>query len=71
MNESNRSIISKLFYILVESLTHCHGCNYIIYNYEVNFFIEFPLENVFNYCCKNNIPVMNTQTNKINIPLIL
>ena len=70
MNESNRSIISKLFYILVESLTHCHGCNYIIYNYEVNFFIEFPLENVFNYCCKNNIPVMNTQTNKINIPLI-
>ena len=70
MNENNRSIISKLFYILVESLTHCHGCNFIVYNYEVTFFIEFPLENVYNYCCNNNIPVINIQTKVINIPLI-
>ena len=68
MSESNKSIISKLFYILVESTTHCQGCNNNIYNYEVTFYIEFPLENVYNFCIKNGIPVLNQ--NKINIPLI-
>ena len=68
MSESNKSIISKLFYILVESMTHCQGCNNNIYNYEVTFYIEFPLENVYNFCIKNGIPVLNQ--NKINIPLI-
>ena len=69
MGENNRSIISKLFYILVESVTNCKRCNFNIYNYEVTFFIEFPLENVYKYCCNNNIPVIN-QNNKKCIPLM-
>ena len=68
MSESNKSIISKLFYILVESITHCQGCNNNSFNYEVTFYIEFPLENVYNFCLQNNIPVLNQ--NKINIPLM-
>ena len=68
MSETNRSIISKLFYILVESITHCQRCNSNIYNYEVTFYIEFPLENVYNYCCKNNI--QTKINNKIIIPLL-
>ena len=70
MNENNKSIISKLFYILIESITHCLGCNNDIYNYEVTFYIEFPLENVYNYCLNNNIPTINSEDNKIHIDLI-
>ena len=32
MNENNRIIISKLFHILVESITHCQKCNNDTYN---------------------------------------
>ena len=70
MNENNKSIISKLFYILIESITHCLGCNNDIYNYEVTFYIEFPLENVYNYCLNKNIPTINSEDNKIHIDLI-
>ena len=70
MNENNKSIISKLFYVLIESVTHCLGCNNDIYNYEVTFYIEFPLENVYNYCLNNNIPTINSEDNKIHIDLI-
>ena len=69
MNDYNKSIISKLFYILIESRTHCQGCNSDIYNYEVTFYIEFPLENVYKFCQNNNKPVINPQNNKICIPL--
>ena len=68
MNENNKSIISKLFYILVESITHCQRCNNDNYNYEVTFYIEFPLENVYKFCCTKNIPV--NFNNKIVIPLL-
>ena len=57
-----------MFYILVESMTHCQEYNKNIFNYEVTFYIEFPLENVYNFCLQNNIPVLNQ--NKINIPLM-
>ena len=70
MRETNSSIISKLFFILIENLNNCQGCHLISYNYEVNFVIEFTLENVYNFCCKNNFQIINTQTNKIIIPLI-
>jgi hypothetical protein len=68
MNENNRSIVSKLFNILVETIMHCQKCNNDIYNYNVTFYIEFPLENVYKYCCIKNIPT--NINNKIVIPLI-
>ena len=68
MNENNRSIISKLFHILVESIIHCQKCNNDIYNYNVTFYIEFPLENVYKYCSIKNIPV-NINNKKV-IPLM-
>ena len=49
-----RSIISDLFYLTIETKTKCSNCNNIKYNFQVNFFIEFPLEEVNKYLFINN-----------------
>ena len=41
-----RSIISDLFYGVLETKTKCLGCQNIKYNFQVYYFIEFPLEQV-------------------------
>ena len=38
------------------------------YNYQVSFYLEFPLETVYKFCNTNNIPTINNN-NRINIPL--
>ena len=43
------SIISNLFYFTIETKATCKGCNYTKYNFQVNPFIEFPLEEVNKY----------------------
>ena len=44
------SIISDLFYGIMETKSKCLGCGYIKYNFQVYSFLEFPLEQVNKYC---------------------
>ena len=44
--KNNNSIISDLFYATNCNLTKCNFCNKIIYNYQIYFFLVFPLEEV-------------------------
>ena len=44
-----RSIISDLFYFIIETKAQCFGCNQIKYNFQVSTFIEFHLEEVNKY----------------------
>ena len=49
-----KSIISKLFYALNCNLTQCSNCSTITYNYQIYFFLIFPLEEVRKFKLKNN-----------------
>jgi ubiquitin C-terminal hydrolase len=42
----NHSIISALFYFTNRTSTKCLGCSQIKYNFETNFFLIFPLEEI-------------------------
>ena len=57
------SIISDLFYGIIETKSHCQGCQKIKYNFQIYSFIEFPLEQVNKYCFnkgyRNNINTNN------------
>ena len=44
--KTNRSIISDLFYAMNCNKTQCGNCNSISYNYQIYFFLIFPLEEV-------------------------
>ena len=61
------SIISHLFYGIVEIKSQCQGCKYIKYNFQIYSFIEFPLERVNQYCFntgkRNNYYNMNNNQN--------
>ena len=48
--ETYNSIISKLFYGILEIKSQCQGCKNIKYNFQIFPFIEFPLEKVNQYC---------------------
>ena len=48
-----RSIISDLFYFTIETKSQCCGCNKIKYNFQINTFVEFPLEQVNKFCYEN------------------
>ena len=60
--KENQSIISDLFYGINCNNTQCCNCNRNIYNYQIYFFIVFPLEEVRKF--KNN-----NQMNFINQPV--
>ena len=60
------SIISDLFYGLMETKSKCLRCNNIKYNFQVYSFLEFPLEKVNQYCYntgKRNNYIMNNNKN--------
>ena len=57
----NQSIISDLFYGVNCNITQCCNCNANIYNYQIYFFLVFPLEEVRKF--KNN----NFLNNPVNI----
>ena len=61
------SVISNLFYGLMETKSQCQGCNIIKFNFQVYSFIEFPLEKINEYCFrtgKRTYYNMNMNNNK-------
>jgi len=48
-----RSIISNLFYGVIEIKNQCTGCNYTKFNFQIFNFLEFPLEQVNIFCFQN------------------
>ena len=44
--EDNKSIISDLFYGVYYTITQCQNCKTISFNYQIYFFLIFPLEEV-------------------------
>ena len=48
-----KSIISELFYGVLETKCKCTGCQAIKFNFQVYSFIEFPLPEVNKYCYNN------------------
>ena len=48
-----KSIISDLFYGVLETKSQCCGCKNIKYNFQIFSFLEFPLEQVNIYCYQN------------------
>ena len=62
-NSTNQSIISDLFYAINCNITKCCNCKKEIYNYQVYFFLAFPLEEIRKY----KISKMNNNNNSINV----
>ena len=61
------SVISNLFYGLMETKSQCQRCNIIKFNFQVYSFIEFPLEKINEYCFrtgKRTYYNMNMNNNK-------
>ena len=48
-----KSMISNLFYGVIEIKNQCTSCNYVKFNFQVFNFLEFPLEQVNNFCFQN------------------
>ena len=71
--KSYLSIISDLFYALNYNMTQCSNCKAISYNYQVYFFLIFPLEEVRKFKLSNNTGFnifnnsFNTNNNEVNI----
>ena len=51
--EKYNSAISNMFYGLMETKSQCLGCNVLKYNFQVYSFLEFPLQQVNQYCYNN------------------
>ena len=62
----NQSIISDLFYALNYNMTQCSNCKNIIYNYQIYFFLIFPLEEVRKFKLQCNNDVNNNIFNNFN-----
>ena len=48
-----KSMISNLFYGVLEIKNQCTGCNYVKFNFQIFNFLEFPLEQVNTFCFQN------------------
>ena len=61
------SLSSKLFYGINYNITKCSQCLTQLYNYQIYFFLLFPLEEVRKFCFQNNnnkqLPQFNQNTN--------
>ena len=65
--QNYRSVISDLFYALNCNITQCGNCQKISYNYQIYFFLIFPLEEVRKYKLQNNnVQFMNYNFNNFN-----
>ena len=60
------SLASELFYGINYNITRCTECQTQLYNYQIYFFIIFPLEEVRKFVCSNNNNMMNNQINQFN-----
>ena len=64
------SIISHLFYGILETKSQClGGCNSIKYNFQVYSFIEFPLEKVNEFCFNTGRKINNNNNKNPDIDL--
>ena len=65
------SIISNLFYGILETKSQCQLCRHIKYNFQIFSFIEFPLEKVNQYCFntgkRNNYNTFNNKNPDIDL----
>ena len=52
--KTQQSIISDLFYALNYNQTQCYNCKALSYNYQIYFFLIFPLEEVRKFKLSNN-----------------
>ena len=74
--KNNVSIISDIFYAMNLSVTQCSICKNKLYNYQIYYFLVFPLEEVRRFKYKNNYINNNFQmfnfnnnfNNNFNIP---
>ena len=66
--ENNKSIISDLFYSINCNVTECCNCNTKIYNFQIYFFLIFPLEEIRKF--KNETYYNNLNNNNFNNNLI-
>ena len=63
---NNKSLISDLFYALNYNMTQCSNCNVVSYNYQIYFFLIFPLEEVRKFKLMNNNG-FNPNNNEVDI----
>ena len=69
--KNNKSIISDLFYAINYNQTKCLTCKRVLYNFQVYFFITFPLEEVRKYNSSKNQNNLNIiKANSANLPSI-
>ena len=61
--KKNISVINDLFYALNYNITKCLNCKIISYNYQVYFFLIFPLEEVRKFVLMNNGGFNNNMVN--------
>ena len=59
----NQSIISDLFYAMNSTITACGMCGTKLYNYQIYFFLVFPLEEVRKFKYQNNANTLNNINN--------
>ena len=59
--KENKSIISDIFYGIQHSTTFCSQCRGLKHNYEVYFFLTFPLEEVRKY----KLQIVTNRNNQI------
>ena len=64
--DKNNSIISELFYAINCNITTCSKCGNSIQNYQIYFFINFPLEEVRLYKLNNMNNMNNINYNQNN-----
>ena len=67
----NQSIISDLFYALNYTITECTICHMKLYNYQIYFFIIFPLEEVRKFKLDNQFNFNNGYNNFYNNNMIM
>ena len=67
--KTHRSIISNLFYALNYNMSQCSFCQALTYNYQIYFFLIFPLEEVRKYklMVNNGAFNFNNNINEVNI----
>ena len=66
--KTHQSIISDIFYAMNCNVTQCLNCGVTSYNYQIYFFLIFPLEEVRKFVLMNNGGFNNNfNTNMVNI----
>ena len=66
--KTHQSIISDIFYAMNCNVTQCLNCGVMSYNYQIYFFLIFPLEEVRKFVLMNNGGFNNNfNTNMVNI----